>query len=111
MPTLQGPVAHRYELDVPVRYRRAGEPGWLEGRTINASRTGVLFQASGEELDKGTAIELQLELPGTTRSSCIHCTGAVVRCERGRGDSLRIAATIDAYSLGVANGHASLMTA
>jgi hypothetical protein len=103
---LNGPVAHRYELDVPLRYRRAGDPGWRDGRTVNASRTGVLFQTAGEEFDRGTAIELQLELPGAARVATVHCTGSVVRCERSAPDHLRIAATIDVYRFGVEHGAA-----
>jgi hypothetical protein len=103
MPKLHGPVAHRYPVDVPLRYRRPGDPGWRHGRTVNASRTGVLFQTAGEEFDKGTTLELQLELPGGTRTARVHCTGSVVRCERCETDRLRIAATIDAYRFGNEN--------
>jgi hypothetical protein len=100
MSRLEGLVARRYELDVPLRYRRTGDVGWRHGRTVNASRSGVLFQAAGEVFDEGTAIEIQLELPGRLRPSLINCTGSVVRCERGATEGLRIAATIDGYSFG-----------
>ncbi len=100
MAKLHGPVAHRYELDVPLRYRRPGETCWRDGRTVNASRSGVLFQTAGEEFDKGTTIELELDLPGTTRTAQVHCTGSVVRCERCTADHLHIAATIEAYRFG-----------
>jgi hypothetical protein len=103
MSTLEGSVAQRYDLDVPLRYRRLGEPTWRTGRTVNASRTGVLFRASGEGFDTGTAIELQLELPGANRAASVHCTGSVVRCERCMTDDLRIAATIDVYEFGAGN--------
>jgi hypothetical protein len=103
MSTVARPVAHRYAVDVPLRYRRAGDVAWRDGRTVNASRTGVLFQTAGEEFDEGTAIELQLVLPGTTKDAKVHCRGSVVRCERC-ASQLRIAATIDAYRFGGENG-------
>jgi len=103
MSILHGQVARRYELDVPLRYRLAGDPDWHDGRAVNASRTGVLFQTTGEGFEAGTAIELQLELPGATRPSKVHCTGAVVRCSR-ESSNLRVAATIEAYRFCAENG-------
>jgi hypothetical protein len=103
MSTLQRTVAPRYELDIPLRYRRQGEPTWRTGRTVNASRSGVLFQTVGEGLDAGTAIELQLELPGASKAASVHCAGVVVRCERCSPEDLRIAATIDVYTFGADN--------
>jgi hypothetical protein len=91
------PTAHRYALDLPLRYRRAGDAGWREGRTVNASRTGVLFRTADEAFEAGVEIELQFELPAPIRSAGIHCTGAVVRSEPAGPDGVRMAATIDLY--------------
>ena len=41
-PTL--PRAPRYTLQIPLRYRQAGDPSWREGRSENISRSGVLFR-------------------------------------------------------------------
>jgi hypothetical protein len=110
MVTLHRAVARRYALEVPLRYRQAGDPDWRSGRTVNASSSGVLFQTAGAPFDNGTAIELQLELPGASRPAKVHCTGAVVRCEQPPGDLLRIAVTIDGYRFGDEDAASVLVT-
>jgi hypothetical protein len=110
MPTFHRSVARRYELEVPLRYRRSGDPSWRSGRTVNASRTGVLFQTSGEPVDAGTQMELQLELLGESRQATVHCTGAVVRCERPSLELVRIAVTIDGYHFGDDDVPSALVT-
>ena len=37
--------AQRFQLHLPLRYRRLGEKQWHEGTTENISRSGMLFQA------------------------------------------------------------------
>src|SRR3974390_258670 len=37
--------AQRFNLHLPLRYRRVGEQGWRNGTTENISRSGMLFLA------------------------------------------------------------------
>src|SRR3974390_2499968 len=37
--------AQRFNLQLPLRYRRVGEEGWRSGTTENISRSGMLFLA------------------------------------------------------------------
>lgn len=97
MRTVKTLEAPRYTLAVPVRFRRPGEADWQEGRTVNASRTGVLFATSGQPMPRGTPIELQLALPGASRTVGVVCAGTVVRWETTAGCGVRMAATIEDY--------------
>lgn len=73
--------AQRFDLQLPLRYRSAGDPTWHEGRTENISSTGVLFR--GEELlQVETPIELRVILPiGATKTGHpeVFCHGRIVR--------------------------------
>ena len=99
------PRAPRYEMSTPLVYRCIGG-SWNEGRTVNVSRTGVLFQAVPPVLPAATRIEFILTLPslGLPGSSRVQCRGRVVRnCRSPNEGECAIAATIDAYDfLGVA---------
>ena len=37
--------AQRFNLHLPLRYRKVGEQGWRNGTTQNISRSGLLFEA------------------------------------------------------------------
>jgi hypothetical protein len=91
--------ARRFDLRVPIRYRRLGEEEWREGRTENISRSGILFRPPGPvELD--TSLEMRFELPAGRFLPEVVCRGRVVRAilSRSRSASL-IAATIAEYRL------------
>ena len=94
------PRATRYALEAEVVYRRIGEDGWQEGRTINVSRSGVLFQSSAPVLPAATRIEFVLLLPslGLPGRSRVQCHGRIIRhCVRQEDGGCAMAATIDAY--------------
>jgi hypothetical protein len=92
------PRATRHPLQVPLRFRPAGEPAWLDGRSENISRSGVLFR-SDRYVTPETEIELLLTLGGdlsSEQAGTLLCRGRVVRLEPGSIEDPRtgIAATI-----------------
>jgi hypothetical protein len=82
MSVVRVPRAPRFPMDVPLRYRRAGATVWSEGRTLNISASGVLFQAEKPLLEPHTAVELLLlfsALDGDHRPADVRCEGRIVR--------------------------------
>jgi CheY-like chemotaxis protein len=79
--------AQRFNLHLPLRYRRLGEQGWRKGTTENISRTGLLFHAE-EALQPSAQLEINLVLPveiaGLSATEVV-CRGEVVRAEAGGG--------------------------
>ncbi len=94
------PRAPRYPISAPLVFRRAGSRDWLAGRTVNISRSGVLFEAVPALPPVAARIEFVLALssmdfPGISR---VRCVGRVVRrSEAPRNGSEQAAATIDRY--------------
>jgi len=93
--------AQRFQLHLPLRYRRIGEQRWHAGTTENISRSGMLFRA--DELLQPTAqVEINLVLPaeiaGLTDTEVV-CRGEVVRTvsEPGREMNPALAAKILQY--------------
>ena len=35
----------RFPMHIPLHYRESGMPDWLDARTVNISRTGILIQS------------------------------------------------------------------
>ena len=71
----------RYPLVVPMEYRHTREQGWHEGRTINVSGSGVLFEGP-QGLQTGTPVELRLSLRGVAPGIVpdrFSCTGRIMR--------------------------------
>lgn len=96
------PRATRYEMAAEVTYRRVGEDGWRAGRTVNVSRSGVLFLTGTPALPAATRIEFVLLLPslGLPGRCRVQCRGQIVRqCIAPEGGECAMAATIDAYDL------------
>ena len=96
---VERPRAARYAMSAPVSYRPVGGEGWCEGRTVNVSCSGVLFQCP-TGMAAGTAIEFVLLLPslGLPGRSRVRCRGRIVRRAGGpEGKACVLAATIDAY--------------
>jgi len=87
-----------------VRWRTRQTPEWFEAVGLNASRTGVLFQA-GRVVPVGTEIELTLALAWEAAPwievADVNCVGRVVRVETpGATNGVAVvAASIDQYSL------------
>ena len=73
--------ATRFDLHLPLKYRRVGESGWREGTTENISRSGMLFQAE-EPIAPNAQLEINLVLPaeiaGLSAAEVV-CRGEVVR--------------------------------
>lgn len=67
--------ATRYLINSPLSYRVSGTNNWCEGKTLNISRTGVLFQAE-KHLPLQTTLEMRIALSLRTT---LFCYGAVVR--------------------------------
>ncbi len=73
--------ASRFPVELPLRYRPFGELGWTEGKTINVSRSGILFEVD-ELLAAETPIELAFDLPvemGGGPGAEVACRGQIVR--------------------------------
>jgi PAS domain S-box-containing protein len=73
--------AQRFQLHLPLRYRRVGETNWREGTTENISRSGMLFKTD-EVLQPSSQLEINLVLPaeiaGLSATEVV-CRGEVVR--------------------------------
>jgi hypothetical protein len=73
--------AQRFNLHLPLRYRRLGEQGWRKGTTENISRSGLLFHAE-ELLQPNAQLEINLVLPAEIAGLAateVVCRGEVVR--------------------------------
>ena len=73
--------APRYAIPLAVLYRASGERAWLEGRTENISKTGVLVRAD-RALAPQTSIEMLLDIPPdlpSPFSGTTICRGRIVR--------------------------------
>jgi len=93
----QQPRAQRFPLKVPIHYRKSGISNWHDGRTVNISHTGVLFQTD-ENLQTGLKLEIRISLsPKTT----LACQGTVVRHEPtvSTSEKTGLAARISHYRL------------
>jgi PAS domain S-box-containing protein len=79
--------AQRFQLHLPLRYRRLGEDAWHQGETENISRSGMLFQAE-ETLQPTAQLEISLVLPaeiaGLSATEVV-CRGEVVRTVERNG--------------------------
>ncbi len=82
--------AQRFQLHLPLRYRRLGEKQWHDGTTENISRSGMLFQAN-ESIQPSSQVEINLVLPaeiaGLSGTEVV-CRGEVVRTIDPHGSAL-----------------------
>jgi len=82
--------AQRFQLHLPLRYRRLGDNQWHMGTTENISRSGLLFQGD-ELLQPAAQLEINLVLPaeiaGLSETEVV-CRGEVVRTIERTGDAL-----------------------
>jgi DNA-binding response OmpR family regulator len=82
--------AQRFQLHLPLRYRRLGETQWHVGKTENISRSGLLFQTD-DVLQPNSQLEINLVLPteiaGLAGTEVV-CRGEVVRTVEKRGDTV-----------------------
>ncbi len=93
--------AQRFQLHLPLKYRRLGEKGWHEGKTRNISRSGMLFEAE-ELLQENVVLEINLVLPaeiaGLSPTEVV-CRGEIVRTVQPNGGAIppEVAARILQY--------------
>ena len=83
--------AQRFQLHLPLRYRRLGESQWHEGTTENISRSGLLFQSDDDVLQPNSQLEINLVLPAEIAGLAgteVVCRGEVVRTVERQGESV-----------------------
>jgi len=82
--------AQRFQLHLPLRYRRLGETQWYVGTTENISRSGLLFHTDNL-LQPNSQLEINLVLPaeiaGLSGTEVV-CRGEVVRTIERTGESV-----------------------
>ena len=82
--------AQRFQLHLPLRYRRLGETQWHVGTTENISRSGLLFHTDNL-LQPNSQLEINLVLPaeiaGLSGTEVV-CRGEVVRTIERKGESV-----------------------
>jgi PAS domain S-box-containing protein len=81
VPQVPSSRAQRFQLNLPLKYRRIDEDKWHSGETRNISRSGVLFQAE-DNLQPNMILEINLVLPseiaGLSATEVV-CRGEIVR--------------------------------
>lgn len=93
--------ARRYSMAMPLQFRQSADSEWQAARTLNLSRTGILFRTQGQPPVTGRGIEFIVWLPlfSADLDSRVRCTGSVARvaaegpAEGGRA----VGVTIDSY--------------
>ena len=70
-------IESRSPVDQCLRFRLQDEDRWRNGRTVNVSRSGLLF-SSAQSLEIGTVVEINLDLQELVGSENLRY-GVVVR--------------------------------
>jgi PAS domain S-box-containing protein len=82
--------AQRFQLHLPLKYRRLDEDKWHDGQTRNISRSGLLFQAE-DLLPANVQLEINLVLPaeiaGLSATEVV-CRGEIVRTVKPNGEKM-----------------------
>lgn len=95
------PRATRFAVATSIQFREPGSAEWRQGRTLNISRTGVLFVAASPLPRASSELECIVALPvfGPGPAVSVLCWGRVARVEWDETvDGRRSAAvTIDGY--------------
>jgi PAS domain S-box-containing protein len=82
--------AQRFQLHLPLKYRRLDEKNWHDGETRNISRSGLLFQAE-DLLQPNVVLEINLVLPaeiaGLSPTEVV-CRGEIVRTVQPIGEEM-----------------------
>jgi len=82
--------AQRFQLHLPLKYRRLDEQDWHDGETRNISRSGLLFQAE-DVVQPSVILEINLVLPpeiaGLSPTEVV-CRGEVVRSVQTAGEEM-----------------------
>ena len=92
----------RFPLSLPVSVKvKTTGKSEVVSETRNVSARGVFFYMESAPAE-GSEVEFTLTLPPEitlTEALRIHCSGRVVRIDRGSGPKFGIAAAIDKYDL------------
>jgi PAS domain S-box-containing protein len=90
LPHLPSSRAQRFQLHLPLKYRRLDEDKWHDGETRNISRSGLLFQAE-DLLQPNVILEINLVLPseiaGLSPTEVV-CRGEIVRTVGSNGEKM-----------------------
>jgi PAS domain S-box-containing protein len=90
LPHLPSSRAQRFQLHLPLKYRRLDEDKWHDGETRNISRSGLLFQAE-DLLQPNVILEINLVLPseiaGLSPTEVV-CRGEIVRTVGSDGEKM-----------------------
>ena len=71
------PRAQRFPLKLPLKYCKSGMEHWEDSRTVNISRTGILFKAD-EALQANSVLDIRISFP---LKLTLQCQGSIVRAE------------------------------
>jgi hypothetical protein len=71
----QTPRAERFPFQIPLHYRQANLEDWHECKTVNISRTGILFQTD-QTIASNSLLDIRVQFPA---SMTLSCQGSVVR--------------------------------
>jgi PilZ domain-containing protein len=99
------PRAPRLPLRAPIAFRSASGLPWVEGQTVNISRSGVLFALPpASELVGEVEFVINLSRgamrgPGVALLPDLHCRGRVVRSGSGEEGETLVAARIRRQSI------------
>ena len=97
MQQFTGPLAraYRFPVRIAVPFRQRGvDSQWVEGYSVNVSRTGLLLKAD-RPVAVGTALEIVLEFAPPLAK--VFCTGCVVRTALAPTRVWTVALTIERY--------------
>jgi hypothetical protein len=72
------PRAQRFPFRVPLSYRKSDDAIWHTCKTVNVSRTGILFR-SNTPLPPNAAVDIRVRFP-LRKTLC--CQGTVVRTQK-----------------------------
>ncbi len=69
--------AQRFPLHIPIQFRKSGMPFWQHGKTVNISRTGILFHAD-ERIPPESVLDMRINFP---LKLTLSCQGSIVRAQ------------------------------
>jgi hypothetical protein len=81
------PRERRLKFEIPVTFRPEDSGEWLEGRTLNVSRSGLLLRA-GQALEIGETVEFIVDMPTEItgyNGNKVLCRGKIARAARDKG--------------------------
>jgi PilZ domain len=96
----QVPRAERFPIVTPVLWRPRLQDDWSKGTSVNASRSGLLFQTD-QPPAVGTEVEVIIALswePDVAEHADVKCSGHIARIDEGHPGGPAAASTIDSYS-------------